>query len=907
MTELTVEDFNEFIKEVYGYEPFPWQSSLAKKVIDGEGWPDKINIPTGAGKTMVVDIAVFHLAKTASEGAEGQSASRRIFHTVDRRLIVDNVYTKGERLKEELESPEDGSITQEVADGLQNLSSTESTIEVARLRGGVPSDERWVDDPTQPAIIATTVDHVGSRLLFRGYGVSDNSKPIHAGLTGNDSLHILDEAHLSKPMEDTLEDVSKLRTDSNLPFETVSLSATIKEKDNAWPPNDGLKEDKGHTELAPRLEAKKWTTIRKTANKSDGEEEFVNISVECCKDLMGSGGVSVVGAIVNRVGTARNIFDELRKIGDSEVILLTGRMRTKDREEIIDRYWDRIKAGRERGDEEKNLFVVATQTVEVGVDIDLDAMVTELAPVDSLKQRFGRLDRYGKIGETEARIIARHSQTLSSKEDPVYGDILDDVYDSLKEQDEPFDMGNSGISFPEDCPEHSLDELTLTPNHRPSLIEPYIEKLNQTSPIPDPNPDVSLFLHGVDSSPGEVNVIWRSDLSSAEEYQDVIEESPPSTKETLSLPVWAFKNWMDEKDTEVSDIEGISRGHRSEGEQKDVIRWSSDEGTEVIEANEVGTGDLIILPSEAGGYDQYGFNPESEDDVEDIGNDVFQDGTQLPIRIHPSLCDRLEEGEDIRERFFKIDNTTGEREVDASEVSSFIKESEDIEAELENEEFEAIPYPEGDGIIAIESESAEGSMGYPTVTLPEHTENVVSSVRSYLEVLNLPEEISDDIATSAEYHDIGKADERFQKMLHGGDVVSYRESTELLAKSHMNPSEREEARRKANYPSGTRHETFSASLIQDSQALEDVNDPQLVLHIVASHHGYHRPFVSKQQGSVSIEYRDDTRDLQLEAESEYYGLLNFAELTERYGYWRLAYIESILRTGDRRASMEEVQ
>ena len=39
------------------------------------------------------------------------------------------------------------------------------------------------------------MDQIGSRLLFRGYGVGPNSRSIHAALAGNDSLIVLDGAH----------------------------------------------------------------------------------------------------------------------------------------------------------------------------------------------------------------------------------------------------------------------------------------------------------------------------------------------------------------------------------------------------------------------------------------------------------------------------------------------------------------------------------------------------------------------------------------------------------------------------------------------------------------------------------------------------------------------------------------
>ena len=83
--ELTLDDFVEFFKDVNskeskpGPEPFPWQRRLMKKVLEGQ-WPEVIDIPTGAGKTSVIDIAVFAMA------ARPEISPRRIVFVIDRRV-----------------------------------------------------------------------------------------------------------------------------------------------------------------------------------------------------------------------------------------------------------------------------------------------------------------------------------------------------------------------------------------------------------------------------------------------------------------------------------------------------------------------------------------------------------------------------------------------------------------------------------------------------------------------------------------------------------------------------------------------------------------------------------------------------------------------------------------------------
>ena len=48
-------------------------------------------------------------------------------------------------------------------------------------------------------------------------------------------------------------------------------------------------------------------------------------------------------------------------------------------------------------------LVIATQVIEVSLDVSFDLMFTELAPADSLLQRFGRVNRHGN-GETQALV-----------------------------------------------------------------------------------------------------------------------------------------------------------------------------------------------------------------------------------------------------------------------------------------------------------------------------------------------------------------------------------------------------------------------------------------------------------------------------------------------------------------------
>jgi CRISPR-associated endonuclease/helicase Cas3 len=130
---------------------------------------------------------------------------------------------------------------------------------------------------------------------------------------------------------------------------------------------------------------------------------------------------------------ARQVFERLRaELSDTNTTLIIGPARSIDREELVKRDLQPIRTGQQR-DLERPLIVVATQTIEAGVDIDFDGLVTEAAALDSLRQRFGRLNRAGRDIVPVGTILA-HKEDLSSRvDDPVYGDRIRNTWSALKE------------------------------------------------------------------------------------------------------------------------------------------------------------------------------------------------------------------------------------------------------------------------------------------------------------------------------------------------------------------------------------------------------------------------------------------------------------------------------------------
>src|SRR5437879_1066129 len=115
----TPEQFEIFYKAVNGkaddpdFGAFPWQRRLAKRVHEGD-WPRAIALPTAAGKTACIDIAVFALACRAKE------APRRIFFVVDRRIVVDQAWLHARKMAQMLCDAKSG-VLKVVADSLREI------------------------------------------------------------------------------------------------------------------------------------------------------------------------------------------------------------------------------------------------------------------------------------------------------------------------------------------------------------------------------------------------------------------------------------------------------------------------------------------------------------------------------------------------------------------------------------------------------------------------------------------------------------------------------------------------------------------------------------------------------------------------------------------------------------------
>jgi CRISPR-associated endonuclease/helicase Cas3 len=111
-------------------------------------------------------------------------------------------------------------------------------------------------------------------------------------------------------------------------------------------------------------------------------------------DLVRSGGCCCV--IANTVRQAQAIYQEL-ELPESQRLLFHARFTASDRNRITEQVLTRF--GKDTSRRPKEFVLVATQVVEQSLDVDFDHMISEIAPIDLLLQRSGRLHRHSRRAE----------------------------------------------------------------------------------------------------------------------------------------------------------------------------------------------------------------------------------------------------------------------------------------------------------------------------------------------------------------------------------------------------------------------------------------------------------------------------------------------------------------------------
>lgn len=915
-----------------GQTPFPWQERLLTEHFAEGSIPDALDIPTGLGKTSV--IAIWTAARAA-----GANVPRRLVYIVDRRAVVDQATDEAERIRSVIdEAPE-----------LKRALGLTRALPISTLRGQHVDNWEWLEDPAAPAIVVGTVDMIGSRLLFEGYRCSRRMRPYHAALLGADALIVLDEAHLVPAFEAMVRAVAQnesLKPQASVrevvpPSRVMSLSATGRRAASTFQ-LDGA--DREHVVVKRRLDAKKRVRIAPTVEANVLAKALASKAWELTDNGRRASRVIV---FVDGRTTAQEVNEAIEQLaqGDGtspkiaiDTELFVGGRRVAEREQAAKRLVELGVIAGSKSNPTTPVFVIATSAGEVGVDLDADHAVLDLVEWERMVQRLGRVNRRGEGAadvwivpsaldgktkealEKDEKLQAQQRKSEDGNADAEEDDGNDDgsgdessdkppkglkkderwrverwrrrhaterAIRSLPSSDVTYDASPRALTAlrrGEDTARWIEEGSTLAPLH-PELTRAVVESWSMTS-LEDHTGRTSVrpWLRGWVDEDAQTTVVWRTWLPRRADAEAFFEAAPMETLETLETKSKTVLDWFGKRVKQTAKAYEEARrapqndntgqedaetaGKRPPLTPDDVVMFVLDHS---YRGHTLGTlagldkkerdqllrdiaGETVVVDARLGGLDQNGLLDPKTDQATDV-NEKFQ----LPFRVRDvENPDTLADDDDWR--------------VEATFVSRT------------NDDGEAVAWLVVETDPTQQSTTADGRSTGCEQRLDEHQAFAGRHARRIGQRAGLRPEHVDILALAAVLHDEGKKAERWQRAFRAPEVKR------PLGKTMSRPIQ--------SILAGYRHELGSLPYAErDSRvAALSPEDRDLVLHLIAAHHGFARPLLRT----------DGCNDAPPSAlvERARAIALRFARLEKRWGPWGLAWWEALLRAADQGASRE---
>ena len=514
-----------------GTRPFRWQRTLAAAT-----WPEVLNAPTGSGKTAGVTLAWIHHRLVRPE-----TTPRRLVWCLPMRALVDQT-----------EDEVRGWVKRLHAEGIDAAGLLPHANDVHILMGGADSG-RWFENPERPAVIVGTQDMLLSRALMRGYASSRASWPMEFAVLHQDCQWVFDEVQLMNAGRATSAQLEAFRRaeyerarcedrPAGRPCRSLWISATLKPEwletvDHPAPVPANVMRVEPEAEDDDRL--RRLTRAAKHLACADigpetstagAQNAYVRQLAEAVVDAHRTGHMTLV--IVNQVKRAQDLHGHVAKLlkprggAAPGLALLHSRFRPADRKREMAKVPD--------PDAESDIIVVATQAVEAGVDISAAVMFTELAPWASMVQRFGRANRRGEVPngarvfwvdllgsiQGDEKAVERHAARLS----PPYGaDELRDARATLRV------LANA-------APVHLPPPGDIDPPLRVVRRKDLDDLFDTDADLTGFDVDIAPYVRDADDT--DVRVFWRK--------LPVSGDTPPKPggEELCAVPIGMAKDWI---------------------------------------------------------------------------------------------------------------------------------------------------------------------------------------------------------------------------------------------------------------------------------------------------------------------------------------------------------------------------
>lgn len=573
MKDLT---FDDFFYQATGHQPYPYQRGLATC----QFLPQVLDIPTGLGKT-AGNIVSWLWRRFTGLAVRGRTPNRlrcetprRLVYCLPMRVLVSQTVSVANNWVQNLE---------------QSKLLTPDRVKVYTLIGG-EIDRDWDYWPEQEAIIVGTQDQLLSRALNRGYAMTRFRWPTHFGLLNNDCLWVMDEVQLMGVGMLTTAQLQAFRSQflTYGPTHSIWSSATLdenklitvdhKKPEAGWNRLSLSQKEQKLPEVVKRLRAKKSLKRANTLLTHDEKTYAKELAQEIISAHV-KGTLTLV--VVNRVSRAQAVYEAVLKAGRKDkTAIIHSRFREWDRkahEEVL------FATGEDR-------IVIATQTIEAGIDVSARTLFTELCPWFALVQRLGRLNRYGEYPEAVAfwiDIPTEHNLTcmLMTKDSTLNEKKAKTKAENILIKELPPPYGHDSLAktkvILDRLDDGSPSSLAKQKWQESPTIMPVIRRkdmldLFDTTPdLMGNDIDVSRYIR--DSENNDVQVFWLDFDGTPSK-----ERSVPRREELCSVHLVAFKKFL---------------------KKNDAWRWDHLSGMWVkVSEREIFPGLTLLLNSRSGGY-----------------------------------------------------------------------------------------------------------------------------------------------------------------------------------------------------------------------------------------------------------------------------------------------------------------
>ncbi|MFM2092184.1 MAG: hypothetical protein RLZZ127_2673 [Planctomycetota bacterium] len=547
-----------------GHAPHPWQAALAQDPICRDRL---IRIPTGFGKTHGILLAWLHHRVVAGD----DRWPRRLVWCLPMRVLVEQTEAEVRRILGDLAWDGIGDHTGKVG--------------VHLLMGGADAGE-WHLHPEQPAVLIGTQDMLLSRALNRGYASPRARWPMEFGLLNHDALWVMDEVQLMDVGLATSAQLQAFRAEDAAkglrPCHTWWMSATLQPE---WLRSvdtvalvDGIAvpPDRILSIPAGGRTGGLWDVTKSLASSDHVDATAVARQVMDRHQAMVPGPYGRISLVIlNTVDRAVEVHAALAKHKPTDLRLIHSRFRAAERAAWRDAF-----LAREHCRPETDRIIVATQVVEAGVDISAGNLVTDLAPWPSMVQRFGRAARYGGTAQVTVLIPALEDDKsalpyqradLVGARDLAVSRLTDVSPRSLESFEEALPAAERSALYPY-APDHLL------------LRQEWDELFDTAPDLAGADLDISRFIRSGDER--DCQVFWASwdGHAPADDLQ-------PARLALCPVPFLRAREWLCGKGKEVLKERGIA-----------FVQDYLDGGWREAKARDLFPGRVVLVAASFGGY-----------------------------------------------------------------------------------------------------------------------------------------------------------------------------------------------------------------------------------------------------------------------------------------------------------------